>query len=108
MLFADSRTRANQFKFAHVRANCESFRHSFFPATISDSNSLSFGIVETETTDDFKLEVPFLSGLTTGGITLIPLCRVLLINNQNQTLLANSCVRHLAKNHAKAMIKKQI
>ena len=54
---ADSRTRANhRFKFAHVRTNCESFRHSFFPATISDWNSLPFGIVEAETTDGFKLK----------------------------------------------------
>ena len=41
-------------KFAHVRANRESFRHSFFPATISDWNSLPLGIVEAETTDCFK------------------------------------------------------
>ena len=56
---ADSRTRANhRFKFAHVWANCKSFRHSFFPATISDWNSLPvpFCIVEAETMDDFKLK----------------------------------------------------
>ena len=34
---ADSRTMANhRFKFAHVQGNCESYRQSFFPDTISD------------------------------------------------------------------------
>ena len=59
---ADSRKRANQrFKFAHVRANCESFKHSFLSGTISDWNSLSFRIiVEAKTIaygmDGFKLK----------------------------------------------------
>ena len=54
---AESQTNVNHiFKFAHVRANCESFRHSLFLATISDWNSLMFGIVEAETTDGFKLK----------------------------------------------------
>ena len=33
---ADSRTRKNHsFKFKHFQANCDSYRFSFFPATIS-------------------------------------------------------------------------
>ena len=34
----------HRFKFTHVRADCESFRHSFFQETISDWNSLQVDI----------------------------------------------------------------
>ena len=38
---ADSRTRKNHsFKFKHLQANCDSYRYSFFPATISSWNNL--------------------------------------------------------------------
>ena len=41
---ADSRTRKNHsFKFKHLQANCDSYRFSFFPATISSWNNLPFG-----------------------------------------------------------------
>ena len=42
---ADSRTRKNHsFKFKHLQANCDSYRYSFFTATISSWNKLPFGI----------------------------------------------------------------
>ena len=42
---ADSGTRKNHsFKFKHLQANCDSYRYSFFPATISSWNNLPFGI----------------------------------------------------------------
>ena len=40
------------FKFAHVRANCESFRHSFFYKKCL--NTLPIDTVKAETTDGFK------------------------------------------------------
>ena len=51
---ADSRTRKNHsFKFKHLQANCDSYRYSFFPATISSWNNLPFGI---EKVDSVELE----------------------------------------------------
>ena len=44
---ADSRTRSNhRYKYGHIRKNCEVYRNSFFPATISRWNSLPAGTVE--------------------------------------------------------------
>ena len=46
---ADSRTRKNHsFKFKHLQANCDSYRYSFFPATISSWNNLPFGIEKVD------------------------------------------------------------
>jgi hypothetical protein len=55
---ADSRTRSNhRYKYGHIRTNCEVYRNSFFPATISRWNSLPAGTVEAVNTDDFKLKI---------------------------------------------------
>ena len=46
---ADSRTRKNHsFKFKHLQANCDSYRYSFFPATISSWNNLPFSIEKVD------------------------------------------------------------
>ena len=46
---ADSRTRKNHsFKFKHLEANCDSYRYSFFPATISSWSNLPFGIEKVD------------------------------------------------------------
>ena len=53
---ADSRTRKNHsFKFKHLQANCDSYRYSFFPATISSWNNLPFGIEKVDSVEGFKL-----------------------------------------------------
>ena len=55
---ADSRTRKNQsFKFKHLQANCDSYRYSFFPATISSWNNLPFGIEKVDSVEGFKLKL---------------------------------------------------
>ena len=49
---ADSRTRNNHsFKFKHLQANCDSYRFSFFPATISSWNNLPFGIEKVDSVE---------------------------------------------------------
>ena len=46
---ADSRTRKNHsFKFKDLQANCDSYRYSFFPATISSWINLPFGIEKVD------------------------------------------------------------
>ena len=55
---ADSRTRKNHsFKFKHLQANCDSYRFSFFPATISSWNNLPFGIEKVDSIKGFKLKL---------------------------------------------------
>ena len=55
---ADSRTRKNHsFKFKHLQANCDSYRLSFFPATISSWNNLPFGIEKVDSVEGFKLKL---------------------------------------------------
>ena len=49
---ADSRTRKNHsFKFKQLQANCDSYRYSFFPATISSWNNLPFGIEKVDSVE---------------------------------------------------------
>ena len=49
---ADSRTRKNHsFKFKHLQANCDSYRFSFFPGTISSWNNLPFSIEKVDSTE---------------------------------------------------------
>ena len=53
---ADSCTRKNHsFKFKHLQANCDSYKYSFFPATISSWNNLPFGIEKVDSVEGFKL-----------------------------------------------------
>ena len=55
---ADSRTRKNHsFKFKHLQANCDSYRFSFFPATISSWNNLPFDIAKVDSVEGFKLKL---------------------------------------------------
>ena len=55
---ADSRTRKNHsFKFKHLQVNCDSYRFSFFPATISSWNNLPFGIEKVDSVEGFKLKL---------------------------------------------------
>ena len=55
---ADSRTRKNHsFIFKHLQANCDSYRYSFFPATISSWNNLPFGIEKVDSVEGFKLKL---------------------------------------------------
>ena len=55
---ADSRTRKNHsFKFKHLQAKCDSYRYSFFPATISSWNNLPFGIEKVDSVEGFKLKL---------------------------------------------------
>ena len=57
---ADSRTRKNHsFKLKHLQANCDSYRYSFFSATISSWNNLPFGIekVDSVELEGFKLKL---------------------------------------------------
>ena len=55
---ADSRTRKNHsFKFKHLQGNCDSYRYSFFPATISSWNNLPFGIEKVDSVEGFKLKL---------------------------------------------------
>ena len=55
---ADSRTRKNHsFKFKHLQANCDSYRYSFSPATISSWNNLLFGIEKVDSVEGFKLKL---------------------------------------------------
>ena len=58
---ADSSTRKNHsFKFKHLQANCNSYRFSFFPATISSWNNLPFGwfgIEKVDSVEGFKLKL---------------------------------------------------
>ena len=55
---ADSRIRKNHsFKFKHLQANCDSYRYSFFPATISSWNNLPFGIEKVDSVEGFKLKL---------------------------------------------------
>ena len=55
---ADSRTRNNHsFKFKHLQANCDSYRYTFFPATISSWNNLPFGIEKVDSVEGFKLKL---------------------------------------------------
>ena len=65
---SDNQTVTNRrIKFAYVWPNCEVFRYSFFKPIISHENSLLYGIVEAGIINKFKLEVSFISGLTTRG-----------------------------------------
>ena len=53
---SDSRTRKNHsFKFKHLQANCDLYRFSIFPATISSWNNLPFGIEKVDSVEGFKL-----------------------------------------------------
>ena len=53
-----STTRKNHsFKFKHLQANCDSYRYSFFPATISSWNNLPFGIEKVDSVEGFKLKL---------------------------------------------------
>ena len=55
---ADSRTRKNHsFKSKHLQANCDSYRYSFFPATISSWNNLPFDIEKVDSVVRFKLKL---------------------------------------------------
>ena len=55
---ADSHTRKNHsFKFKHLQANCDSYRFSFFPATISSRNNLPFGIEKVDSVEGLKLKL---------------------------------------------------
>ena len=55
---SDSRTRKNHsFKLKHLQANCDSYRYSFFPATISSWNNLPFGIEKVDSVEGFKLKL---------------------------------------------------
>ena len=62
---ADSRTRKNHsFKFKHLQANCDSYRYSFFPATISSWNNFPFGIEKVDSVEGFKLSVSVVLAVT--------------------------------------------
>ena len=39
------------------QANCDSYRFSFFPATISSWNNLPFGIEKVDSVEGFKLKL---------------------------------------------------
>ena len=55
---ADFRTRKNHsFKFKHLQANCDSYRFSFFSATISSWNNLPFDIAKVDSVEGFKLKL---------------------------------------------------
>ena len=55
---ADSRTRKNHsFKFKYLQANCDSYRYSFFLATISSWNNLPFSIEKVDSVEGFKLKL---------------------------------------------------
>ena len=55
---ADSRTRKNHsLKFKHLQANYDSYRFSYFPATISSWNNLPFGIEKVDSIEGFKLKL---------------------------------------------------
>ena len=45
------------YKFKHLQANCDSYRYSFFPATISSWNNLPFGIEKVDSVEGFKLKL---------------------------------------------------
>ena len=54
---ADSRTRKNySFNFKYLKANCDTYRYSFFPDTISSWINLPFGIEKVDSVE-FRLEV---------------------------------------------------
>ena len=53
---ADSRTRKNH-SFKYLKANCDSYRFSFFTATISSWNNLTFGIEKVDSVEGFKLKL---------------------------------------------------
>ena len=62
---ADSRTRKNHsFKFKHLQANCDSYRYSFFPATISSWNNLPFGIEKVDSVEECVLLAQWITWLT--------------------------------------------
>ena len=49
---ADSRARKNHsFKFKHLQGNYDSYRYSFFPATISSLDNLPFGIQKVDSVE---------------------------------------------------------
>ena len=55
---ADSRTRKNHsLKLKHLQANCDSYRFSFFPATISSWNNLPFGIEKVDSVETRRLQI---------------------------------------------------
>ena len=55
---ADSCTRKNHSsKFKDLQANCDSYRFSFFQATISSWNNLPFGIEKVDSVEGFKLKL---------------------------------------------------
>ena len=41
----------------HLQANCDSYRFSFFPVTISSWNNLPFGIEKVDSVEGFKLRL---------------------------------------------------
>ena len=52
---ADSRTRApHQYKYKHIGANVDSYKHSYFPKTIRDWDTLSEEQVTAKTAEEFK------------------------------------------------------
>ncbi len=55
LIKADTRTRSqHSYKFRHLRANIDSYRHSFFPPTIRDWEQLPSDTVDSKTVDTFK------------------------------------------------------
>ena len=50
-------TSNHSFKFKHLQGNCDSYRYSFFPATISSWNNLPFGIEKVDSVEGFKLKL---------------------------------------------------
>ena len=48
---------SHSFKFKHLQANCDSYRFSFFPATISSWNNLPFGMEKVDSVEGFKLKL---------------------------------------------------
>ena len=55
---ADSHTRKNHsFKFKHLQENCDSYRYSFFSATISSWNNLPLSIEKVDRVEGFKLKL---------------------------------------------------
>ena len=82
---ADPRTWKNHsFNFKHLQANCDSYRFSFFPATISSWNNLPIGIEKVDSVEGFKLKLKEhtirspIRNLTLIGVILVwsPACQL--------------------------------
>ena len=56
---ADSRTtrKNHSFKFKHLQANCDSYRFSFFSATISSWNNLPFFIEKVDSVELTSVQI---------------------------------------------------